>query len=145
MMRARMYVCVCASVRIRAFFTRVNSGALHLWLTRRCIVFCREEKNGLCSTVKRPAKLASPPHPSTPRVRTTHFFPPELCTPANRTKSDTLFTHGSTKARKNRFARNDPSRVQPPSNGYDRIDASFLYLHREFYRRLRSIKKKKNK
>lgn len=140
-MRARMYVCVCASVRIRAFFTRVNSGALHLWLTRRCIVFCREEKNGLCSTVKRPAKLASPPHPSTPRVRTTHFFPPELCPRTGR--NPTLFSHMDR--RKNRFARNDPSRVQPPSNGYDRIDASFLYLHREFYRRLRSIKKKKNK
>lgn len=91
MMRARMYVCVCASVRIRAFFTRVNSGALHLWLTRRCIVFCREEKNGLCSTVKRPAKLASPPHPSTPRVRTTHFFPPELCPRTGR--NPTLFSH----------------------------------------------------
>lgn len=58
-------------------------------------------------------------------VRTTHFFPPELCTPAN-ARNPTPFHED-----RNRFARNDPSRVQRVY-GYDRMDASFLYLHRNF-------------
>lgn len=56
-----MCMCVCARVRIRVFSARVNSGVRSRAAPHLCIVFFREEKNGLCSTVKRPATAPPPP------------------------------------------------------------------------------------
>lgn len=133
---------VCARVRIRAFFARVNSGvrsraALHLWLTRRCIVFCREEKNGLCSTAKRPAKL-----PPLPLSNDTLF--PAWIMHADTGRNPTLFSHMD---RKHEIV----SRVTillafNASTVTDRIDASFLYLHGNFIvDGSMNVKKRRNK
>lgn len=99
-----MCMCVCARVRIRAFSARVNSGVRSRAAPHLCIVFFREEKNGLCSRVKRPATAPPPPFER-------HSFSRLNYARADTGRNPTPFrTHGS-KAR-NRFARNDPSHVQ---------------------------------